>query len=382
MPRSLMKPIPASRLVPANKRLSNIKLWLRDTLVLLREFWFTLVLFITTILLGGWLWMIFSQQFDVVPEGYWASVYRVLTLIFFQGGEGFPGDWQRELFFFLMPILGLAIIAPRIAELGILLFNRETRHAEWEVAVATSFNNHIIVCGLGHVGIRVVRELVSLGKQEIAVIERDADREGEVDLASDPERSPTSVRVEECRNAGIPVIAGDALNPDVLHDAGLHQAEALIVCTADDLANLQIALMARKHNPDIRLVIRMWGETFARQLAEQLGLGNVYSASALAAPSFAAAALGTEILQSFYVGTEVMTMSRMVIDDGSELCDMTVTEAEGRYDVSIVMLGRNDTTDVHPEPDAALKAEDWIVVFSNKEGLRRVRTASEPSQRR
>jgi hypothetical protein len=89
---------------------------LRDTLVLLREFWSALLLFTITILAGGWGWMVLSNRVEPEAVSYVESVYTALTLVFFQGTENFPGEWYRQIFFFLMPILGLAFLGLGAAE--------------------------------------------------------------------------------------------------------------------------------------------------------------------------------------------------------------------------------------------------------------------------
>lgn len=62
-----------------------------------------------------------------------------------------------------MPLLGLSILAQGLADLGGLLFNRRQRSQEWEMAIASTFDRHIVVVGLGHLGYRVVPQLHAWG---------------------------------------------------------------------------------------------------------------------------------------------------------------------------------------------------------------------------
>jgi Trk K+ transport system NAD-binding subunit len=326
---------------------------LRDTFVLIREFRGALLLFMATLLVGGWAWMTLTNRVEPEPVGYVASIYTVLELIFFAADEPFPVEWYREIFFFVMPILGLAILGRGAADFGVMLFNRRSRQQQWEAAVAATFRDHTIICGLGHLGIRVVRELVSLDVERIVVIER----------------NPQVVRVEECRARGIPVIEGDALQPKTLSDAGLGDASAFIVCTNDDLINLQIAMAVREINPEVRLVVRIFQDEFGRQLADYLGFHRVFSASALAAPFFAGAATGTAVTQTFYVEDEVMNMGRMWVHADTALCNMAVGDLERELDMSIVLHQRAAEVDLHPTPDITLEPGDLIVVFGNLGGL-------------
>ena len=53
-----------------------------------------------------------------------------------------------------------------------MLFNKQVRKGEWQVAVASTFRNHIVVCGLGRVGYRVVEQLLQFGEEVVGGIDR------------------------------------------------------------------------------------------------------------------------------------------------------------------------------------------------------------------
>jgi len=73
-----------------------------------------------------------------------------------------------------MPIIGIVMLAQGLADFGSLLFNRRSRSKEWEMAVASTLKNHIILVGLGHLGYRVAIKLHEMDEQ-IAVIEFNAE---------------------------------------------------------------------------------------------------------------------------------------------------------------------------------------------------------------
>jgi voltage-gated potassium channel len=334
----------------------ELRAGLRDTFLLVREFQGALALFVVTAVVGGvsfkWLSEVAGEGYRV---GYIEAIYDVLTMVFFQPNIPFPDRWYLQAYFFVMPALGLAILARGAADFGLLLFNRQSRQAQWEEAVAATFRDHVVVCGLGHLGIRVVRELVALGEEVVAI-----------DLDPNPERA------EEARSYDIPVIVGDARRTDTLKKAGLAVAEAAVICTNDDLMNLQIALAARDVRTDIRLVVRMFSDEFARQMAEQFGFDAVFSASALAAPAFAGAATQTEITQSLYVEGELMNMGRVIIRNGSGLDGAIVGDLEREFDMSVVLHQRDQHVDVHPVPDVRLAGGDLVMVFASLPVLARL----------
>src|SRR5262249_12206554 len=84
---------------------------------------------------------------------------------------------------------------------------------------------HIVVCGLGNVGFRVVEELVGYGER-VVVLELERD----------------SRFVTTARRLGVPVIHGDATVREVLRQANAPTARAVITATSNDLINLEVAL--------------------------------------------------------------------------------------------------------------------------------------------
>ncbi len=141
---------------------------------------------------------------------------------------------------------------------------------------------HVIVCGLGHVGYRIARLLLHLGEQ-VAVVTLDA-------------RGEWRSAIE---GAGACVFVGDARNRKLLEAAGLGSAKSLIAATHRDAVNIEVALDARRLRPGLPVVARLFDQALARELEPTLGLRRALSVSALAAPAFAAAALGDALLASF-----------------------------------------------------------------------------------
>jgi Trk K+ transport system NAD-binding subunit len=144
---------------------------------------------------------------------------------------------------------------------------------------------HVIVCGMGDVGYRVVELLHRLGEP--------------VQVVTDKVREERRLAAEA---RGIRVVLGDARSEHLLIAAGLFEAKALLAATDQDLVNIEIALDVRRHCPDLPIVLRVFDEQLARHLEPALQVRRCLVMSALAAPSFAAAALGESVLVSFPVG--------------------------------------------------------------------------------
>lgn len=149
---------------------------LRDTYVLFRDFRIPLIVFVLTLLGGGWLYQRLAELAGEPLHGFPAAVFLILSMIFLQANAEFPRAWYLEAFFFVMPLLGLGILAQGVADFGVLLFNRRARGEPWEVAIASTYSEHVILVGLGHLGFRVATELHGLG-EDVVLVESDVTAE-------------------------------------------------------------------------------------------------------------------------------------------------------------------------------------------------------------
>ena len=250
-----------------------------------------------------------------------------------------------------MPIFGLGILAQGLSDFGIMLFNRNARNKEWEMAIASTFNNHTILVGLGHLGFRVSEHLSSLGI-DIACIELD----------------PKDDLVDAVREMGIPVIHDDASRQSALEKAGIYKARTITLCMQSDALNLQIAVKARKLNPEINVVVRIFDDEFAKSIQKQFGF-NAFSATSISAPAFAAASAGIEITRPITVEGEALSLAKLEVHRNSELKQMSVARIEGDYDVSVVLLRRGEEADMHPAGIRILRKNDIIAILGNPDKI-------------
>lgn len=338
-----------SDLVVRRSRTRRIHAAIRDTWVLMREFQGALIFFAIVLAVGALSFrLLWNRTFPADPITFVESLYDMLTMIVFEPTVDFPEQWYLEVYLFLMPLLGVIALARGLTDFMALLFNRHQRQRQWEEAVASTLNNHIIVCGLGHVGIRVVQELILLD-EDIVVIEA----------------KPDSPRFAQLDRYNIPYIIGDGRIIEILEKAGIDRASAFIICTNDDLMNLQIASRVREINKTIRLVMRMFDDQFGRSMTSGLDLQAVMSASALAAPAFAGAATANEIMQTFNVQDKKLVLGRIEIKEGSRLDGAETHGVEEELDISIVLYQSGNMVDLHPNPGTILKAGDVIAVVTS-----------------
>ncbi|MCZ7543076.1 MAG: TrkA family potassium uptake protein [Anaerolineae bacterium] len=345
MPTSRMIPPPRQRRQWISRRI--VAEW-REIRVLFRQFRTALMAFAAFLIGGALVYNFLTVQAGEAPMPFGDSIFFMLELMVLEAGlDQFPGDLLREAFFFLMPLLGLSAVVGGVVSFGSALLNRSTRRDEWEVTLASTYSNHVIVCGVGHLGVRVIRQLVALNFDVVAI-----------------ENNPQALGVEAARAMRVPVIIRDATQTESLLEAGVERADTLLVCTNHDMANIAITLRARELNQRIRIVVRMFDDTLASQIRSTLNVEAVYSASMLAAPFFAGAATRTEVAQSFCVGEEEYSMARLEVCPGSPLVGSTIAGIEKDLTVDVVLHITGDRAHVHPATDAVIKEGDQLVIFA------------------
>ncbi|MGC8710358.1 MAG: potassium channel family protein [Candidatus Micrarchaeia archaeon] len=109
--------------------------------------------------------------------------------------------------------------------------------------------DHVIVCGYGIVGERIV-EILLQHKLYVVVIEID------------------QKKVELLRERGIDTVEGDATSSKALKEAGIADARAIAVAMDDDAKNLFTVITAKSLNENVLIATRANDELFETKLAD------------------------------------------------------------------------------------------------------------------
>lgn len=326
----------------------------RDTLILINEFKSPLLFFTVTVVGGGFVYFILAQAAGEPVKTVGEGIYTILAATVLQPIGDFPKSIVLQLFHFVMPVVGIIFLAQGLTDFGILLFNRKSRGKEWEMAVASVMNQHIVLVGLGHLGYRVAQKLHEMG-ESVAVLE--------INLGT----HTTSA----ARDMGIPVIQADARQPGALESANIQDARTIILASQNDAMNLQIALKARSLNPKIQVVIRIFDEDFAHALQDQFGF-IALSATEMAAPVFAAAAAGADVTNPISIEGQLLGLARVTITPHSMFANKTVGFVEDNYHLNIVLVRHDHQSEMHPTDAQKILAGDTLAVLGGPTQLARL----------
>jgi voltage-gated potassium channel len=204
----------------------------------------------------------------------WTSLFCAWMALFAQPVLSPPQTWYLALIGAIYPLFGFVLVGEGVVRIGMLIVSRERGEKEWMTVSASTCRDHIVLCGLGHLGYRILSQLLA-AQQTVVALEKDSAARFLVDAIA----------------TGTPVLVRDMKEDQALMDAGIQYARVIIIATNDDMANLEVALDARRLNPKIRIVMRLFDQRMADKFKEAALIDEAFSPAALAAPIVADLAL-------------------------------------------------------------------------------------------
>ncbi|WP_344437523.1 NAD(P)-binding protein [Kitasatospora nipponensis] len=179
-------------------------------------------------------------------------------------------------------------------------------------------SGHVLVVGLGQVGLRLCQALHQLRIPVVAV-----------------ERDPTAAHLRLARSQGIPVVLAHGEDRRVLRRLGLHRARALAAMGSDELDNIAVAVAAHGAAPGVRVVLRAGENEAIAETRSLLPLGHTRDTTRASA--------------AFVVATLLGERPRLVVADFD--CDYLDLPDEGL--VPRPVPARDDCDHVAPGPSPA-----------------------------
>jgi voltage-gated potassium channel Kch len=116
--------------------------------------------------------------------------------------------------------------------------------------VGSTLNGHVIVCGLRGIGLRIVEQLYRSGEQVI-VLSEFADR----------------AQLDVVAAWGVQSVGSQGNSAATLTVAGIQRARAVVCVVEQELANLEISLVARELRSDVRVVAQLGNQAIGRAVA-------------------------------------------------------------------------------------------------------------------
>ncbi|MEU2231680.1 potassium channel family protein [Streptomyces vietnamensis] len=301
------------------------------------------------------------------------AAYLTLLDLFSINDPAVDESTTRQILQLLSGLVGLALLPLLVA--GALEAFGTFRTAGALRRPPRGLSDHIVLLGLGKIGTRVLARLRELDIPVVCV-EQDADARG----------------IALARDLGVPVVLGDVTEDGVLNTARVHRAAAFLALTSSDTTNLEATLAARALKSDLRVALRLHDDDFATAVYRTLrsahpgAVTRSRSVSHLAAPAFAGAMMGRQILGAISVERKVLLFAALPVAGHPQFEGRTVAEAfrpgawrvlaldtarpEARHP-DLAHTGRDEQPsllwDLHP--GHVLHPQDRVVIAATRRGL-------------
>ncbi|MEV0532516.1 NAD-binding protein [Kitasatospora sp. NPDC050463] len=272
-------------------------------------------------------------------------------------GTGTGGSWQRVAQV-VITFCGITF-APVATAIMVEVLGSGRRGQPRNPGAGT--RDHVIVAGLGNLGTRVVAQLHGLGVPVVGL-----------------ERDPQARGISAVRALGVPVVVDDGPLEEQLRRARLKHSRAVVAVSGDDATNLEAALEARAGKRDVRVVVRLFDDSFARHVYATLDNAASRSVSYLSAPAFAAALMGREVLGTLSVFRHVLLIAELRAEEGGALVGMNRHDLEDPGGVRVIAVRLADRPHLYnwnyADRTRRLEPGDRIVVAASRSGLARLNT--------
>jgi voltage-gated potassium channel len=214
--------------------------------------------------------------------------------------------------------------------------------------------DHVIVCGFGRNGRQACEQLRS-GNEKFVAIE------------SNP-KMITSMQEDE----NILFIEGDATKDEVLLEAGLERAKALITALPSDAANVFVVLTARDRNPRLKIISRASDDASEHKL-KRAGANNVIMPDKIGGTHMAALVTKPDVLEfiDHITGRINIRLEEILYSSLPEsMRDKSIRELEIRNKTGANIIGFK-TADgeyiINPMPDTVMMPDAKLFVLGTQE---------------
>src|SRR5918993_170874 len=263
-------------------------------------------------------WLFSEQELDLID-----AIYFTVTIMTTTG----LGDIPLRNAPPLLQLYGVALMLSGTAALAILFALITDALISARLArvlganIPRGLHDHVVLCGLGNIGYRIVEQLHDLGVPVVAA-----------------ELQETNRYLSSVRRLGVPTLVADIRLPETLEILHVRRARSVVVVTSSDIVNLETALNVQSLAPEVRVVQRLFDPDLAARVERAFGIHISRSPSALAAPAFAAPAAGEHVLATIAVGAEVLAVARLRVEPGCRAAGRTVAELEAAAGSRVLLL--------------------------------------------
>ena len=293
-------------------------------------------------------------------EGYSFSEAAYSTVIVLSTvglGAVRPLSEEGRWFVTFLIIFSIGIFAYGISMVSTFVFEGELqryfkyRKVEKKIEL---LRDHVIVCGFGRNGKQACEQLESHGQQFVAI---------EID-------EKIIAEMRDINN--LLFVEGDATKDEVLIQAGISNAKAIITSLPNDAANVFVVLTARELNPRLKIISRASEDSSEGKL-KRAGANNVIMPDKIGGTHMATLVTRPDVIEflDYITGKINIRLEEILYSNlNDRLKGKSIRDLEIRNKTGANIIGFK-TGDGHyiinPEPDTVMKPDAKLFVLGTQE---------------
>jgi voltage-gated potassium channel len=290
-----------------------------------------------------------------VTYGFLRTLDTITTL----GSIPQPKDPAGRAIIVALEILGIGTLFYGLATVAEFFVSGQLSgvlHLRRTQRVIDSYSDHFIICGYGRVGRAVARDLRRHRAAHVVIDNNPANR-------------------EVARSVGVPFIEGPTADDEVLLQAGIERAAAVVACVDSDAENIFITLSARELRADIMIIARASAEDSEKKLF-RAGADRVISPYKTTGAEMARIALHPQIGGAVDVAD--FRVEEIEVPAACAGVGQTVEQVRGQS-VIVAVRRRDGSLEAQPSLQAVIGAGDKLIALGTPDALERLEGVFQPT---
>jgi voltage-gated potassium channel len=222
-----------------------------------------------------------------------------------------------------------------------------------------TMSDHCIVCGFGRIGQSIGRELFQSGVSFVVV-----------------EKNP--INLQRVEQEGFLGVFGDATSEEVLREAGIERARALIPAAPTDADNVYITLTARSLNPKLVIIARA-ADSGADKKLLWAGADRVVSPYQMSGRRMANLLLRPTVVEfiesSLFDPTMDLVMEEIHLPPEGPMVGRSLQSSNLRRDYGVIVVAikkGEGALAVNPSPEEILQGGDILIALGKRSDFARI----------
>ncbi|MDH3982055.1 MAG: potassium channel protein [Kiritimatiellaceae bacterium] len=300
-----------------------------------------------------------TTGFRIIEEWSWLDSFYMTVITISTVGltEVHPPSEAGKYFTVALIFVGVGVMAYCLTRIAEFMLQRSLSNVFGRRVMMkkiVQMKQHVIICGYGRTGSRVVAELQAAGKAFVVIEESEE-------------------LVKRMEEQSIPCLLGDATEEETLDTANICKADSLVAALNSDAENLFLTLTASGICSNLRVIARVHDPENGRKF-RKAGAQRVVSPISSGASQIAQLLTRPSVVDLIELVTKDKSIALQVfehtIGEENDMLGKTLSEARVRQTLGSMVIAikhADGTTAFDPGPETRLKLGDTLVAIRQTE---------------